>query len=466
MKEVLKVGVSGVRGIVGQSFTPQLAAAFAQAFGTFLDEGVVIVGRDTRTTGPMIEQAVLAGLLSVGCKPVTAGVIPTPSLLYLVKAEGARGGIMITASHNSVEWNALKFIDRRGMFLGPIHAEELFDIYHQQEFPFVREPDLRSVSIHEKGVAPHFERVVEYVNADAIRNARLRVAVDCCNGVGALYTRSFLEARFGCTVFSVYDKPTGLFERDPEPLREHLQLLRDTVTTEACQIGFAQDPDGDRLAVLDETGRPIGEEITVALAVSAVLRNHAQGPVAANLSSGKSVEHVARQGGGEIAWTKTGEIHVSETMRTIGAVVGGEHTGGIIIPAIHPCRDSYGGMAVILELLALTGKTVSQLCADIPQYCLIKDKVPIGAEHAPGILRQVRRAYEGHPMRFLDGVYVDFGDRWVHVRRSNTEPVLRIIAEAPTREESMKLVDDVKARVGEVMRDGHKGKVGPEAKYS
>ncbi len=451
MKEVIKVGVSGVRGVVGASFTPQLAASFAQAFGTFVGEGAVIVGRDTRSTGPMIEHAVVAGLQSVGCKPVVVGVIPTPSLLYLVNEEGARGGIMITASHNSVEWNALKFIERRGLFLGSIHAEEFFDIYHQREFPLVGESAIPSAAIRQHAVEPHFDRVTSYVDASAIRDAGLRVAVDCCNGVGAVYTRAFLEERMGCTVFPLFDDPSGVFERDPEPLSEHLGALQDLVRERDCHVGFAQDPDGDRLAVLDETGRPIGEEITVALAVGAVLRHHGRGPVAANLSSGKRVEHVAHSFGVDVLWTKTGEIHVAEAMRDGGAVVGGEHTGGIIIPAIHPCRDSYGGMAVILELMALTGRTISELCSDIPRYCLIKDKIPVGTDQAPGILRNLRRTYAEYPMNTLDGLHIDFGDRWVHIRLSNTEPVLRIIAEAPSKGDCAALVTEVRARVEEGM---------------
>jgi phosphomannomutase len=245
--------------------------------------------------------------------------------------------------------------------------------------------------------------------------------------------------------------PRDALSAIPSLFRRTLGRLREEIARHGCDIGFAQDPDGDRLAVLDETGRPVGEEITVALAVRAVLAHHEKGPVAANLSSGKSVEDVAHSFGCEITRTKTGEIHVSETMLKIGAVVGGEHTGGIIIPAVHPCRDSYGGMAVILEMMALTGRSISDLCAEIPRYCLMKDKLSIGAQHAPGILRRLRREYEGHPMNYLDGLYIDFGDRWVHVRRSNTEPVLRIIAEAPTAEGSAALIAEVRAKAEQGM---------------
>ena len=447
MKQTLKIGISGVRGIVGQSFSPQLASTFAQALGTFVGPGEVLVGRDTRPSGGMIEQAVMAGLLSVGCKPVLLGIVPTPSLLYMVRHRNARGGIMITASHNASEWNALKFIDRRGMFFGAIHAEELFDIYHQQDFPYVYETELRTTHVLEDAVGAHFERITSFVDAAAIRAAGFRVAVDCCNGVGALHSRAFLEQHLNAQVVSIHDTPNGMFEREPEPLAEHLDALATTVTKHQCAVGFAQDPDGDRLAVIDEKGRPIGEEITVALALRAVLTLHQLGPVAVNLSAGKSVEKLVESCGGQLTRTKTGEVHVCEAMERIGAVAGGEHTGGIIVPAIHPCRESFAGMALILELMARTGESISALCESIPRYSLIKERMPISSDQAPTMLRVLRQTYADYPMSFLDGVYIDLGDRWVHVRRSNTEPVLRIIAEAPTPAESEALIREVRERL-------------------
>jgi phosphomannomutase len=448
MKHSLKIGVSGVRGVVGQSFTPQVATSFAQALGTFVGGGVIMVGRDTRPTGAMIEQAVLAGLLSVGCKPVLLGTVPTPSLLYSVYRERARGGIMITASHNGSEWNALKFVDRRGLFLSPVHAEELFDIYHQKDFPLASEADLRRPQSRAQAVTPHFERVAGYVDQAAIRAARLRVVVDCCNGVGALHTRPFLEEYFHCSVVTLFDTPSGCFEREPEPLPENLAALGHCVRETGAAVGFAQDPDGDRLAVVDESGQPVGEEITVALAVHAVLTHHGKGPIAANLSAGMSIQRVAEKTGCELIRTRTGEVYVTEAMLRANAVAGGEHTGGIIIPAIHPCRDSYAGMAVILERLALTGATIRQLCNEIPRFALLKDKVPIRPEDAAHALRNLRRAYADSPMQFMDGLFIDFGDRWLHVRRSNTEPVLRLIAESATPAESARLIADARQALG------------------
>lgn len=447
MKDVLKVGVSGVRGVVGDSFTPQLAAGFAQAFGTFVGQGPVVVGRDTRPSGLMIEQAVVAGLQSVGCKPILAGVVPTPTLLMTTPAVGARGGIAITASHNPAAWNALKFVDRRGLFLDEARAQELLDIYHQQDFPLVAEADLPTVTAEPYPVERHFKAIMGYVDQALIRHRRFKVAVDCCNGVGALYSPFLLGSLLGCDVVPLFDTPSGLFEREPEPLPENLGALGDAVRRGGCDIGFAQDPDGDRLAIVNERGEPIGEDLTLAFAVRQVLDRHGTGPVAINLSTSKAVEHVARERGCAVVRTRIGETHVAGSMLEIGAVVGGESNGGVIIPRIHPCRDSFAGMAVVLELMAGTGRSVSALRDEVPEYFVVRDKVPARADRAPGALRHLRRIYEDRRMNFLDGVFIDLDDAWVHARRSNTEPVLRITAEARSREEALRLAREVRGHL-------------------
>lgn len=445
MREALKVGISGVRGVVGQSFTPQLAASFAQAFGMYAGRGPVVVGRDTRPTGRMVEEAVIAGLQSVGNKPLLAGVVPTPTILYLTRALGANGGIAITASHNDVEWNALKFVGRDGMFLRPSEADELFDIYHQQDFPYVEEFELRRVVEIEQPMQGHLERVVEYVAGDAIRSGKFRVAVDCCNGVGAIHSVPFLRDRMGCEVVTIHDRPDGRFERPPEPIPQNLEALGHAVRKHECVVGFAQDPDGDRLALLDETGTPIGEDLTLALAVRQVLSSHARGPVVTNQSASKVIDHVAAEEGCDVIRTKTGEIYVSEKMMEIGAVVGGESNGGVIVPVVHPCRDSYTAMALVLELLAETGRTIASLRSDLPKYELLKQKIPIRPSQAPGVLRAVRRHYENEKLDLMDGIYVDFGDSWLHIRRSNTEPILRIITEAPSQSAVEKIAQDARS---------------------
>lgn len=451
MKEALKVGVSGVRGIVGDSFTPQIAAGFAQAFGTFVGQGPVLVGRDTRPSGLMLEYAVVAGLQSVGCKPILLGVVPTPTVLLMTKHLGMRGGIVITASHNAAEWNALKFVDRRGLFLEENRAQELFDVYHQQDFPLVAEADIPSVTTQAYPVEEHFKRIMEYVDHSAIRARRFRVAVDGVNGVGALYSPFLLSQLLGCEIVPIHDTPSGVFERDPEPLPQHLNALCEAVVKNRCDVGFAQDPDGDRLAIVDEQGRPIGEDMTLAFTARQVLEAHEKGPVAINLSSSKAVEDVVHAQGCEVVRTRIGETHVARAMWELGAVVGGEHNGGVIIPRIHTCRDSFAGMAVILELLARTGRTVSQLRAKVPEYVIVRRKLPARAERAPEALRELRRHYADRKMNFLDGLFIEFGDSWGHVRRSNTEPVVRLTVEAPDHARANELADELEGRLAPLL---------------
>ena len=237
-REPLKVGVSGVRGVVGRSFTPSTALGFAQAFGIHARQGTVLVGRDTRPSGPMIEMAVVAGLQSVGCRPLLAGVVPTPTLLYLVRQHGAAGAIAITASHNAAPWNALKFVNHQGLFLNARHAEELFDIYHQQDFPLVPEAQLATASPLENPMLGHIRTILSYVNLEAIRQRNFSVAVDCCNGVGAIHTIPFLE-QLGCTVHAIHDTPNGIFQRPPEPQPKNLGALNASVQDNQCDVGCA-----------------------------------------------------------------------------------------------------------------------------------------------------------------------------------------------------------------------------------
>ena len=443
MIEALKVGVSGVRGIVGESFSPKLAAEFAQAFGTFVGRGPVVVGRDTRATGLMVENAVIAGLQSVGCQPILAGVVPTPTVLILTKELKARGGIAITASHNPAQWNALKFIGDNALFLNELRAEELINIYHEQEFPLVEESKIPAAKTIDDPMGPHYEAIANYIDLEKIKRKKFKVAIDCCNGVGAIHSLSFLRDLLGCEVISIFDKPTGAFEREPEPTPESLTALCEAVKQNQCDIGFAQDPDGDRLAIVDENGKPLGEDFTLTLGIQQVLNAHGTGPVAVNLSSGKTVDYVTEQAGEQVTRTKIGEINVSETMLEIGSVAGGESNGGLIIPAVHPCRDSYASMAIILEMLADTGKSISALKAAIPEYHIVKEKIKVSSDASLKILRAVRKHYQSGKLNLLDGVHVDFGDSWIHARRSNTEPVIRIMAEAPTQKKAEQLAQEL-----------------------
>jgi phosphomannomutase len=453
LKETLKVGVSGVRGVVGASFTPQLAASFAEAFGTFVGVGPVLIGRDTRPSGLMIERAVVAGLLSVGCTPVLIGVAPTPTLLMLTLARGARGGIAITASHNGADWNALKFIGPDGLFLSESRSQELFDVYHQQDFRRVAEADIRRVRTEQYPTEAHFKKIVQYVDTAAIRRRGFKVAVDCCNGVGALTAPFLLDNLLGCEVVPLFDTPSGRFEREPEPLPQHVGALSRAVVEQGCDIGFAQDPDGDRLAVVDETGRPIGEDLSLALAVWQVLAAHDRGPVCVNVPTSRAVEVIAGWYGCPVIRTRIGEINVAEAMLKSGAVVGGENIGGVMIPKIHPCRDSFAGMAVILELLAGSEQRLSERLAELPRFAIARAKLPVRSDRTPAVLRALRHQHDPAKISLLDGVFIDLDEGWVHVRRSNTEPVLRITAEAKSPAAAEALVARYRGMVMETLAD-------------
>lgn len=452
MKSVLKVGVSGVRGIVGDSLTPQVGASFAQAFGTFVGSGSVVVGRDPRPSGVMLEHAVTSGLRSVGCQPICLGIAPTPTLLIATAALGAQGGIAITASHNPAPWNALKFIGGNGRFLNLARTEELTDIYHQGRFPLVPEHEIPIILKQEDAFCIHRERILNYVDAQRVRARRFKVAVDCCNGVGALYNPTFLQEDLGCDVVPIFDQPTGFFGRPPEPSAGNLRVLCQTVVDHGCDVGFAQDPDGDRLAIINEKGEPIGEDLTLAFAVRQVLEYHNKGPVAINLSTSKCVDHIARGLGSEVIRTPIGEVNVTEAMIQAGAVVGGEGSGGVIVPRIHPCRDSYAAMALVLELMAVTTQSVSILQDAVPRFALVRENLPVSSEDVPAILRRLRWHYHGQRLDLRDGVYVDLGDSWVHVRRSNTEPIIRLAVEASTHERAQNVSQELR-RLVETKKD-------------
>lgn len=439
----LKVSVSGVRGVVGETLTVPLVANFARAFGQYVGGGTIIVGRDTRPSGVMYQHAVVAGLLAAGCQPLLAEVAATPTLLLLVQALRAHGGIAITASHNPDEWNALKFIGPRGLFLNHIEANELLDIYHQEWGAGVAEGELRRSKPLPEPFALHQQRIFAQIDVAAIRAAKLRVAADLCGGVGVFYTRAFLEA-LGCEVVTVHDQVGRGFPREPEPVPEHLGVLGQAVRDHGCAIGFAQDPDGDRLALVDAQGEPIGETYSVVLATAFALARR-PGPVVVNLATSKAVADLVIAAGGTVHYSKIGEINVTSEILRLHAVVGGEGSGGVIWPAVHPCRDSFAAMAMILELLATRRQTLAQVLATLPRYHTANLKVPCAAERALAVVRRLRERFaERHPIT-LDGLRIDWDDRWVLVRASNTEAVLRITAEGRSPAAAHALAEEFQA---------------------
>jgi phosphomannomutase len=442
----LKISISGVRGVVGDSLTPTLLARFAQAFGTYAGSGTIVVGRDTRTSGEMVRQAVFSGLLSSGCRVVDLDIVPVPTVQLAVRHRRAHGGIAITASNNPAEWNALKFIGPDGLFLGPGPARELLDIYHQGEYVKVAGHEMRSVERMPQAPALHQQAILDAVGALPAGARRIRVALDACNGAGSLVAPRLLDA-LGADVVPIHITPDGLFPRPAEPLPENLGALCEAVRAHGCDVGFAQDMDADRLAVVDEHGTPIGEELTLVLAAWFVL-GRTPGPVVANLSTTSALDAVAARFGCTVGRSKIGEANVTERMRADRAVIGGEGNGGVIYPAINFGRDSLVGMALILHLLAASGRTVSQLVGELPPFRMVKDKITCPSGRIPDVLRMVKRDFGAHRLDTRDGVKVVLDDgRWFLVRGSNTEPIVRVVAEAASDADARALVDDLMSRV-------------------
>lgn len=429
LKTDLKVSVSGVRGIVGQSFTPALAAGFAAAFGQYVRGGKVIVGRDTRPSGQMIEHAVTAALVAIGCQPVIAGIIPTPTVQLLVNKLRANGGIVISASHNPGTWNALKFIGPSGSFLNHAEADELLDIYNQPDSGWIPEQDMRKPILLNHPFEHHLNRVLAAVNTDAIRKAAFRVAIDPVNGVGALFSRLFLQA-LGCEVFAVNESPDGNFARGPEPTPGNLAALSELVTSRQCHIGFAQDPDADRLGMVAMDGTPLSEQLPLVLAVEHVLAEK-PGNVVVNIQTTKAVEDIASSYGCKVFYSKVGEINVSGEIERRHAVIGGEGgSGGVICPHIHNGRDSFTAMALILEMLALSGQNINEIIDSLPVYHSATVKIPCPASRATDIIRQLRELHASDNPITIDGIRLNFPSSWILIRASNTEPVIRLHAEA------------------------------------
>jgi len=439
----LKISISGVRGVVGDSLSPLLLNRFAQAFGTYSRGGTIVVGRDTRTTGEMVAHAVRAGLLSAGCEVVDVGVVPVPTIQFFVRRTTAAGGIAITASHNPAEWNALKFIGPKGLFLDPAEARELLDIYHQGDYQKVPSSGLRGVRRGSDALDYHVRKILEVLGP---LPRSFKVAVDPCDGAASLASPKLLRA-LGCEVVAIHDTPDGLFPRSPEPLPENLGELRRAVKKSGADVGFAQDADADRLAVLDEGGVPLGEDYTLALAAEFLLPRK-RGPFVINLSTSRAAEETARRHGCKVYRTRIGEVNVTEVMEAVGAVLGGEGNGGVIWPRVNFCRDSLTAMACVLHLMAREKMPLSEIYASLPQWRTVKRKLPL-PEADPAFLLQALKEKTKEEGIFdeTDGLKFETSDWWWHVRPSNTEPLLRLVAEARTEREARALADRIERQI-------------------
>ncbi len=453
LPEGLMVSVSGVRGKVGDPLTPELMAGIAAALGAHLREveggRTVCLGRDSRVSGPMFARAVTAGLQSVGCDVVDLGVVPTPTLLMAVRDTGAIGGIGVTASHNPAQWNALKLVSSEGIFLDAERSARFRSYLAEVDPPRAAWDDLGSVRRDDGAWARHLERILALpvIDADRIRAAGLTVAVDCVHGAGGPVVTELLE-RLGCRVVGIGMEPDGWFPRDPEPTAANLAELGALVKKSGAAVGLAIDPDADRLSLVDETGRPMGEDLTLALAAAAVLKA-TPGPVVTNLSTSRVVEDVAAAFGAPMVRAPVGEVNVARRMQAEGAVVGGEGNGGVILPALHHTRDAPLACALILQHLAEEGLTPSRAAGRWPSYEIVKEKISFPREALAIGYAALEADLDAGETDTSDGLRLAWPDRraWLHVRPSGTEPVVRLIAEAPDAESARSLV----ARAGALL---------------
>ena len=448
--EGLMVSVSGVRGRVGAGLTPEIVAQFAAGFGAWArkrsgaDSPTIVVGRDSRVSGPMFHRVVLSALQSVGCNVMDVGMAPTPTIQLAVEHHHAAGGLAITASHNPIEWNALKFIGPSGLFLDGAEAADMRSVV-EGDIPRVTWDKLGTLSEDADAIKRHQDLILAlpFIDVDGIRRREYHVALDCVRGAGGAFMPSFLK-RLGCRVSAINLETDGRFPRSPEPIPENLGELEELVRSSGASIGFAVDPDVDRLALVSDEGKAIGEDYTLALAARVVLR-HREGGVVTNLSTSRIVDDIAREQNRVVIRAPVGEVNVATRMRAEIAAIGGEGNGGVILTELHLGRDAPVGAALILQLLNEEGASLSSIVARYPRYSIVKDKLPRPAGSLDAVYKSLRKAFPDAEADTQDGLRLSWPDRWVHVRPSGTEPIVRVIAEAPTEEEAQALITKCRA---------------------
>lgn len=462
----LMLSVSGLRGLIGKSLTPPVAARYAAAVGQWFKgqaNGVphVVVGRDSRPSGEMLEAIVSAGLVAVGCKVTRLGIVTTPSVAVMANHLGATGGLVITASHNPIIWNGIKTLMHNGSAPPASEAEKIIQMFHDDAVRYAPVEALQPVAHETRTNDVHVARVLKLVDVDAIRAANLKAVLDSVHGAGGPAARLLLDA-LGVELVHLYGEPTGQFPHTPEPTKENLTGLCDAMKQHHAHVGFAQDPDADRLAIVDEQGTYIGEEYTLALCALHLLARsdkakgasgggsggNSGGVLVANLSTSRMIDDIAAAHGATVVRTAVGEANVTEAMRAHHALAGGEGNGGIIHPDVVFVRDSLTGMALTLEMLARRNKSLSSIVSEVPAYVILKDKVDLEPGMKEQIPAKMRAAFSQQKLDEQDGVRVDWPDKWVHVRTSNTEPIMRLIAEASTPAAAKDLIAQARAAMG------------------
>lgn len=440
------LSISGLRGVIGDGLDPQYLVRFASALGTMFDGGTVVVSRDGRSTGPMIRHAVISALTATGCTVVDAGIATTPTCGVLVTHLNAAGGLQITASHNPVQWNGLKPFSPDGSVFNRELGESLIQLIESQDFRYASWDRVGQVEVFDDPAGPHIERVLNLVNVDAIRARRFKVVLDCNHGSGAVATPRMLRDELGCEVTVLGGTADGVFEHIPEPTEANLGGLCHAVREAGADAGFAQDPDADRMAIVDNNGRYIGEELTLALAADHVLRR-TPGDFVVNGSTSRVNADIACRHSSTFHRSAVGEANVTAMMREKKAILGGEGNGGVIEPKVGYVRDSFVSMAYVLDGLASGNRTLAEWADSLPQYSIIKDKIECPAERVGAACEALQSAFPDAEATAGDGLRLDWSDRWVQVRASNTEPIIRVIAEAPGSEVAATLCADAVATV-------------------
>ena len=448
--------ISGIRGTIGGKPGEGLSALdivkFTSAYASFIrsnttkNSNTIVVGRDARISGPMVEQLVCGTLISMGFDVINIGLASTPTTEIAVVEENACGGIILTASHNPRQWNALKLLDEKGEFLNDSQGKEVLSIAEREDFSYADIDNIGTVLNNQTYNLKHIEKVLKLnlVDTEAIKNANFTVAVDAVNSVGGVIIPQLLKALGVKNIVELNCEATGKFAHTPEPLPENLTQISELMRKGGIDVGFVVDPDVDRLAIVMENGEMFVEEYTL-VAVADYILSHTPGSTVSNLSSSRALRDVTNSHNCSYSAAAVGEVNVVAKMKETNAIIGGEGNGGVIYPEAHYGRDALVGVALFLSLLAKSGKTVSQLKATYPQYAIAKNKIELTPEiDVDKILVAMKEKYANENITDIDGVKIDFADSWVHLRKSNTEPIIRIYSEAHSMQEADKLADDIK----------------------
>ena len=444
--------ISGIRGTIGgavsDNLTPIDAVKFAAAYGMWIKEQRkktnyrVVIGRDARISGEMIQSLVMNTLVGMGIDVVNLGLSTTPTVEVAVPMEHADGGLILTASHNPKQWNALKLLDSNGEFLNATHSQRVLDLAESEEVIFAEVDDLGKITVNDAYFDLHIDEVLEldYVDVEAIKSCKFKVVVDGVNSTGGIAVPLLLE-RLGVEPIKLHCTPNGHFPHNPEPLKAHLTDLSEKVVQTGADFGIAVDPDVDRLAFMDEKGELFGEEYTLVACADYVLSQN-KGNTVSNLSSTRALRDVTEKHGGTYTASAVGEVNVVNAMKANKAVIGGEGNGGVILPEAHYGRDALVGIALFLSLLAEKQISVSALKNTYPLYFMSKKKIDLNPTiDVDGLLQLIENKYANEPLTTVDGVKIDFADSWVHLRKSNTEPIIRIYTEAPSQQQADALAD-------------------------